>query len=263
MRRGPVVAAAVAGCGFVAGVFPVFESDLFWHLASGRWILEHGAVPRSDPFRFTAEAAPWIDHEWLFQVVVRGLEAAGGLDALILLRATALALFALLLFASGRRAGLPEGLAGLVALAATLGARPRFLVRPEIVTLFGVVVLLGRVERIARPRDERWKEPRARSGWTLVALVVVWVQFHGEAMLAPGLAFLSLLGGALASPPAARRSRATWGLVFGLPALLAAALLANPYGWRLIEVPLGIARALADLPAANPEWRSSFAAPQP
>jgi hypothetical protein len=28
-------------------------------------------------------------------------------------------------------------------------------------------------------------------------------------------------------------------------------------------VPLGIARALADLPAANPEWMSSFAAPQP
>ena len=265
MRRAPVVAAAVAGCGFVAGVFPVFESDLFWHLASGRWILEHGALPRADPFRFTADAAPWVDHEWLFQVAARGVEAAGGLDALILLRACALALFALLLFASGRRAGLAPGLAGLVALGATLGVRPRFLVRPEIVTLFGIVVLLSLLERLLSAREGRQQGLQAlgKLPWALAGLVVVWVQIHGEAMLAPGLAFLSLLGATLALPAPARRSRAAWGVVFGLPALLAGALLVNPYGWRLFEVPLGIARALADLPAANPEWLSSFAAPQP
>lgn len=246
-----IVAAAIAACGFVAGVFPIFESDLFWHLATGRWILEQGAVPRADPFRFTSAGAPWVDHEWLFQVVARGIESAAGLDGLIVARALALGGFALVLHLAARRAGLGAGLAGLVALGATLGVRPRFLVRPEIVTLFAIVALLTLLDRIGSRRDLR---PRRLA--PLVLLVVVWVQFHGEALLAPALAFLFLAAGA--------RSRGLgWRAVLGVPALLGAALLANPYGWRLLEVPLGIARAMRGLSAQNPEWMSAFEAPQP
>ncbi|HSM14584.1 MAG TPA: hypothetical protein VLA66_11010 [Thermoanaerobaculia bacterium] len=237
--------------GFAAGVFPIFESDLFWHLATGRWILAHGAVPRIDPFRFGPEPLAWVDHEWLFQVVVRGVELAASFDGLILLRAAALAGFALLLWAATRRAGLAHGLAGLVTLFAVLGVRPRFLVRPEIVTLYAVVLLLVGLERWLADAGRGWK-----GVVPLLLLTVVWVQFHGEALLAPGLAFLFLAGGALGG-------RARWREAIGIPALLAAALLANPYGWRLIEVPLGILGALSDLPAHNPEWMSAFEAPQP
>jgi hypothetical protein len=256
------VAAAVALCGLVAGIFPVFESDLFWHLATGRWILAHGALPRVDPFRFTSGGAPWIDHEWLFQMVAIAVERLGGLDGLILARAAALAGFALLLHGSARRAGLAPWLTGLVALGATLGVRPRFLMRPEIVTLYAVVLLPALLERaVARLPERSWTALAAP-----VALTVVWVQFHGEALLAPVLAFLFLLGAARSgrgtvAPDGARPP--SWREVAGIPALLALALLANPYGWRLIEVPLGIAGALDDLPAVNPEWASAWAAPQP
>lgn len=249
MKR--AVAAAVALLGFVAGVFPIFESDLFWHLASGRWILERFAVPRVDPFRFTSGGAPWVDHEWLFQVLVRLAERAGGLDALILLRACALALFAWVLHLAARRAGSSAGLAGLVAIGATMGVRPRFLVRPEIFTLFAIVALLALLDRaIAAPGSP------VRRFAPAVALTMLWVQLHGEALLAPGLTFLFLLG-------AARERRLGWRTVVGVPAVVGAALLANPYGWRLLEVPFGIAGALRDLPAQNPEWMSAFEAPQP
>jgi len=245
------VAAAVAVLGFVAGVFPIFESDLFWHLAAGRWILERLAVPRFDPFRFTSGGAPWVDHEWLFQVLVRAAERVGGLDALILLRAGALALFALVLHLAARRAGLGPGLAALVAIGATLGVRPRFLVRPEIVTLFAIVALIALLDRATASSGAP-----ARRFAPAVGLTLLWVQFHGEALLAPGLAFLFLIG-------AARERGLGWRTVLGVPALLGAALLANPYGWRLLEVPLGIAGALRDLSAQNPEWMSAFEAPQP
>lgn len=256
MRRpgaGALLALPLFLCGFVAGVFPIFESDLFWHLAAGRWILEHGAPPRLDPFRFTSGDAPWVDHEWLFQVLARAVEALGGLDGLILLRAAALGGFTLVLYASARRAGLGAGLAGLIALGAAFGVRPRFLVRPEIVTLYGIALLFLALERPRRPA-------------ALAGLVVAWVQFHGEALLAPPLALLFLLGETLDEPrdPAApRHLRALAARVLGLPGLLALALLVNPYGWRLAGVPLGIARALGDLPALNPEWASALVAPQP
>jgi hypothetical protein len=307
-----LVPAALAAAGFVAGLFPVFDGDLFWHLASGRWIVEHGAVPRVDPFRFSAEGLPWVDHEWLFQLVVYAVERVVGLDGLIVLRAAALAGFALLVYAVSRRGGVGPGLAGLLALGATLGVRPRFLDRPEIFTLFFVVLLLsvlerreiGRAERLGGTRAERLQRrgddsgvvPEAeiveggrgtvadgrdalrdgvRPGSTrfgesgrevaaLVLLVVAWVNFHGEALLAPVLAGLFLVGAAIGGRAAGRGSGwERWPELVGVPALLALALLANPYGWKLIEVPLGIRAALADLAAVNPEWLPAWRAPQP
>jgi len=262
-----LAAAAVAAVGFVAGVFPIFDGDIFWHLAAGRWIAEHGELPRLDPFRFTAPGARWIDHEWLFQLSVHGLVRAVGLDGLILARGAALAGFGLAVFAAARRAALAADLAGWVALAAILGVRPRFLDRPEIVTLFAVVALLSLLEQRERtlaavsgaPRSMRWQGLVAP-----LALVVVWVNFHGEALLAPVLAGLFLLGAALVPGVGARdglRRRAAE--IAGVPLLCAAALLANPHGWRLLEVPHGIRGALTELAAVNPEWLSAFRAPQP
>ena len=45
----------------IAGAFGLRAYDLFWHLASGRWIVEHRALPTTDPFRFASEAAAWVD----------------------------------------------------------------------------------------------------------------------------------------------------------------------------------------------------------
>ena len=36
--------------GAAASRFAVNDSDLFWHLASGRWMVEHGSVLRVDVF---------------------------------------------------------------------------------------------------------------------------------------------------------------------------------------------------------------------
>ncbi|HLF56147.1 MAG TPA: hypothetical protein VI942_04800, partial [Thermoanaerobaculia bacterium] len=234
------VAAAIAIAGFVAGLFPIFDGDIFWHLAAGRWIVEHGAVPRLDPFRFGAERLPWVDHEWLFQVVAFGLERAVGLDGLIVVRAAALAGFALLIFFVCRRARIGDGLAGLVALGALLGVRPRFLDRPEIVTLFAVVLLLllleeeeeeKRIHRGKRPSSDVVFAGSQRSLPALLVpfgLVVVWVNFHGEAMLAPVLAGLFLLGAAVEERAAGLGDgRNRWREIVAVPALLAAALLVN------------------------------------
>src|SRR5438552_1572862 len=43
--------------------------DLWWHLATGRWILEHGYVPRVDSWSFTRSGQVWLQHEWLADVL--------------------------------------------------------------------------------------------------------------------------------------------------------------------------------------------------
>jgi hypothetical protein len=39
----------------------VASLDVWWHLASGRWIVENGAIPKVDVFSFAIEGSPWID----------------------------------------------------------------------------------------------------------------------------------------------------------------------------------------------------------
>jgi len=34
---------------------PVGLGDMYWHLNTGRWIWEHGALPDSDPFTYTTQ----------------------------------------------------------------------------------------------------------------------------------------------------------------------------------------------------------------
>src|SRR5262249_18705984 len=54
------------------------DSDTWWHLATGRLIAASGAVPRSDPFAFTAQGTPWINRQWLFDLGLYGLWRAAG-----------------------------------------------------------------------------------------------------------------------------------------------------------------------------------------
>jgi hypothetical protein len=41
------------------------DTDTWWHLRSGQYILENGSVPTTDPFSHTKAGQPWIDHGWL------------------------------------------------------------------------------------------------------------------------------------------------------------------------------------------------------
>ena len=43
---------------------PLWDDDLFWHLANGRLTLAAHSLPDRDPFTYTA-IHPWVHDEWL------------------------------------------------------------------------------------------------------------------------------------------------------------------------------------------------------
>ena len=45
---------------------PIQDADLWWHLASGRDILQHHRVPSVDVFSLTASGTRWINSYWLY-----------------------------------------------------------------------------------------------------------------------------------------------------------------------------------------------------
>ena len=85
---------------------PATDSDTWWHLKTGQYIVEKHSLPIPDPFAYTTYLKPPLTHgealardfnlahSWLGQVVFYLIYAAAGFPGLILLRALLLAAFA-------------------------------------------------------------------------------------------------------------------------------------------------------------------------
>ncbi|MBN1678714.1 MAG: hypothetical protein JW966_00385 [Anaerolineae bacterium] len=46
------------------------DTDTWWHIRSGEYIIDNGKVPTTDPFSHTRLGEDWIDHSWGSQVVI-------------------------------------------------------------------------------------------------------------------------------------------------------------------------------------------------
>lgn len=81
------------------GIFPLTDTDVWWHLSAGRWMWDHFAVPRADPFCASSLGRPWIDAQWGFQLLLYPLWKLGGAFALVAAKSLAFAAVFALVFA--------------------------------------------------------------------------------------------------------------------------------------------------------------------
>src|SRR5271170_2785626 len=189
------------------------DGDTFSHLATGEWIIAHGAAPRADPFSHSMPGAPWIAHEWLSEVLLALAFRLCGWGGVVLVTGAAAASAALIVGLSAARElrGAPlvatVGL-GLGLMTASLLARPHMLALP---------IAAAWSAGLLAVRDRGRAPPLA-----LAALMTLWANIHG------GFIFGLILIGpfaleALAEAPAgARLATARAWTLFGLAALAAA-----------------------------------------
>src|SRR5687767_2616448 len=57
---------------FAMAVRIPLDTDTWWHLRTGEYILQSRTVPLTDPFSHTKGGQPWIDHSWGSQVLMVG-----------------------------------------------------------------------------------------------------------------------------------------------------------------------------------------------
>jgi len=247
-------AAALAGA--VLGLFEIANTSIGWHLASGDWVLHNHAFLRADPFSFTSGGAPWIDHEWLFQVGVSIVYSIGGPAGLVAFRALIISTISLFLLVVAVRNGLSPASALVLTLACVAGARGRFFVRPELVTLLIVPAAVWLFLERAQRRSLVWLA-------ALAGLMVIGANSHGGVLVVP-----PLLGGILIAEVVQMARDRCWRpetCVSGLGgiAVSTVALLINPYGWRLFVVPFHLSRLVNLDHIPNPEWVSPSPAEAP
>jgi len=231
--------------GLAIGVFEITNTSIGWHLASGRWMLEHREVLDHDVFSFTSGGAEWIDHEWLFQIIVAVLFDLGGAPLLVIMRMLIVAALMLLLVRVGTTGGLDPPVALLLAAICVFAARPRFFLRPE---LFTLLLLPLAMWLFARRRHTRW--------WPLpLALVVaLGANLHGAILVAPILIAVWFAGEVLEQ--VIQRHIEGSAIISGAIGVAAAFLapLLNPHGWLIWTVPFRLAEMVRQPHIPNPEW---------
>jgi hypothetical protein len=236
---------------FAIGIFALAfrnatDPDLWWHLRTGQLILENHKLFRVDPYSFTKLGQPWVDHEWLSQLVIYGLYRIGGWGGLIGAFAALIALAFFLVFL--RSKGQPY-VAGTLTVWGAIASVPSFGVRPQMFTLFLASLFLFVLVR---------SQERVPLLWSIPALMVFWVNLHAGYAL--GIAFLVifLVGDAVELALGHEQEPQARGRLKTLAAVTAASIAVvplNPYGLAMYRYPFETLHSRAML-AYIGEWQS-------
>jgi len=205
------------------------DSDTYWHIRAGEWMLAHHQVLRTDVFSYTAAGTPWHTQEWLSEILMAQAWGAGGWPAIHLLFAACAALTAGVVgwFVRARVDFVPALLAvvlGLACITGSLLARPHMLALP---------LLAVWTAGLVAARDQN-RAPH----WALIAVMPLWANLHGSfafgLALAAALALEAMIESAKKND--GREGAALrWGL-FLIAAIAASTL--PPFGVQTLLFPL-------------------------
>ena len=126
-----VLLVLVLGMVVVLTVWPVNNPDAWTHLALGEHLARERRIPHTDVLSFTVPAdRPYVDHEWLYQLVLLGAFRLGGTAGITVTTAWVLVLTFGVIAAVTWRKG-TGWLETAVLTVGVLTAYQRFHVRPE------------------------------------------------------------------------------------------------------------------------------------
>jgi len=160
------------------------NTDVFWQLASGNWMLSHHAIIRADMFSYTVRGRPWVSEEWGFQVLLAWMVHHIGNVSYWLVSGGACVMALVASAMRWRRLGAgglwTAALSIPTAIALFLGLAPR----PQDLSylLFALELLLLTLARRQR-------------GWLVCLpwLFLLWSNLHGSFVLGLGVLVLELI----------------------------------------------------------------------
>jgi uncharacterized membrane protein (DUF485 family) len=144
------------------------DTDTWWHMRAGQWIVEHKTVPRTDPFSYTRAGGPWQYPGWIVEVPMYWIYQVFGPGGLNLWTAAMVALAFYFVWQTMTGGAFVK--AFILVLAATASG-VYWSARPHMVTLVLAAIYLWVLEGYRSDRSNRL--------WLLPLLMVLWVNSHG------------------------------------------------------------------------------------
>lgn len=214
------IAVAALGflCLFAANFMAPTDPDFWWHLRTGQLIADTGAVPTRDVFSYTAFGQPWVAQEWLAELAIYRLYAAGGYATVVAAFSLVVTAAYFVLYRLLRALEVDRTLALALLVWTALIRWAQWAPRPQLITFLlfaSTLYLLFTYKQRGRARL-----------WLLPPMMVPWVNVH--AGYASGLLLIALFAVGEALNRLTHRPAAPLRplLLAGLGSLLAT--LANP-----------------------------------
>ncbi len=220
------------------------DTDLWYHLNAGRYILQHHAIPHDSFFSFLEPPRQWVDYYWLFQVLTHSVFSLGGYHGLVLFRSgmyLAMVLLVVAFLIHGKDTDRSLSWLTFLGICYALVMVPRsLLVRPHLFS-YGLIAAFLYI-----------LEYHPRRAALLVPLGVLWANVHG--ITYPVMALIVCAYGAESflrwrrGGPTDRKTART---VMSAAALTLVTIVLTPHGLQLLRVPLtstaGSARYILEL----------------
>ena len=147
------------------------DPDIFWHLVTGQWMVDHRQVVSQDLFTFTVSGKQWIDPEYTTEIIAYLVYKVGGL-ALVSLGFGAVTFAGFLLI--WRRVRLERANLVIAAIAigiAGLGGAEVWGPRPQMITFTFTCLEVLWLDRYLRGKS--------RAIYWLPLVMVAWANLHG------------------------------------------------------------------------------------
>ena len=209
------------------------DPDVWWHMRSGQWVLQHHVVPHTDPFSSFGAGRPWSAYNWLFDIIIFKLYDQFGLAGLVIYSVVMILLFVVLLHRLIRHRQQDFTIGVLLTLIACYCLTSLDSPRSWWISINFFVLeldILMRARTSGKSRGLVW----------LPLIFALWVNLHMEFVFGFLLLFL-----ALAESLAARRIKLEsqirprqW---ITITVLCLLATLVNPYGWGIYRIVLQLA----------------------
>jgi hypothetical protein len=215
----------------------ISDHDIWWHLQTGKWIVEHGTLPATDPFSTYGEGKPWIVYSWLFEVGMYGLVRVWGESGVMLYTLVVTWLIMLVLHRIiATRCHNFVVVSGLLATSVVCLSK-MFTPRPWLLTILFCSITLEVVLSLREGKTSRWF-------WCLPLFYLLWANIHIQFIYGLGLLGLACIAPLvdryvppfIDSPPVMAWGSPQWKKLIGLTALCALATLVTPYHARLYSV---------------------------
>jgi len=219
--------------------------DLWWHLRTGSWIVQHHRVPETDPFSAFGMNKPWLAYAWLFDLAIYGFYRWLGLIGPAVCVVSIAAAVGIVLHQA-----LQTRMRGFAAPIALTSVGLLVLMRFSSAMPLLVSILLFAIEMdilFADLVDEPEQSSRRRL-WVLPAIFALWANIHVAFLYGMAVLVIAALarnvglvwgpGGLQIVSASRKRGDKLW-------VVTAASFIAtfiNPYSWRIYWVIWGLAR---------------------
>lgn len=159
---------------FAIGEYLLQDSDTYWHIKVGQWIIDHREMPYTDVFSFTRLGEPWTSSSWLSEVLYAAAYSSSGWGGPVILASLAIAA-TMAIFVYLLTAHLDQPRAVVLAMLALLMSMHHLIARPHVLALPIMVAFAGGLMAAA--------DRRSAPSWLLLPLIPLWTSIHGGFVL--------------------------------------------------------------------------------